>query len=111
MSLLILHGPKLNKSAATDIAKTVQGELLWQDSYAQVIGEVLPEEVNLLRERYPFNINQLPTGFDPKQCKLLVMDMDSTLISIECIDEIADFLGMKPIGPGCRETCWQACVS
>lgn len=27
---------------------------------------------------------------------LLVMDMDSTLISIECIDEIADMLGIKP---------------
>jgi phosphoserine phosphatase len=27
---------------------------------------------------------------------LLVMDMDSTLISIECIDEIADMQGIKP---------------
>jgi phosphoserine phosphatase len=27
---------------------------------------------------------------------LVVMDMDSTLISIECIDEIADMQGMKP---------------
>ena len=28
--------------------------------------------------------------------KLLVMDMDSTLITIECIDEIADLQGLKP---------------
>ncbi|MDQ6973272.1 MAG: phosphoserine phosphatase SerB [Mariprofundaceae bacterium] len=27
---------------------------------------------------------------------LLLMDMDSTLIQCECIDEIADFLGIKP---------------
>jgi len=27
---------------------------------------------------------------------LLVMDMDSTLITIECIDEIADYCGVKP---------------
>jgi phosphoserine phosphatase len=27
---------------------------------------------------------------------LLVMDMDSTLITIECIDEIADMQGLKP---------------
>lgn len=27
---------------------------------------------------------------------LVVMDMDSTLITIECIDEIADLLGLKP---------------
>lgn len=28
--------------------------------------------------------------------KLVVMDMDSTLITIECIDEIADMVGVKP---------------
>lgn len=28
--------------------------------------------------------------------RLVVMDMDSTLIAIECIDEIADMLGIKP---------------
>jgi phosphoserine phosphatase len=28
--------------------------------------------------------------------RLAVMDMDSTLISIECIDEIADMIGVKP---------------
>ncbi len=31
-----------------------------------------------------------------KQYGLCVMDMDSTLISIECIDEIADMVGIKP---------------
>ena len=30
------------------------------------------------------------------QFGLCVMDMDSTLISIECIDEIADMMGIKP---------------
>jgi len=29
--------------------------------------------------------------------KLLAMDMDSTLITIECIDEIADMQGLKPL--------------
>lgn len=31
-----------------------------------------------------------------EQYRLAVMDMDSTLISIECIDEIADLQGLKP---------------
>lgn len=31
-----------------------------------------------------------------KNIKLAVMDMDSTLINIECIDEIADMYGLKP---------------
>lgn len=45
--------------------------------------------------------SQLDYGFVPngKQLAdfgLVVMDMDSTLISIECIDEIADMQGLKP---------------
>ena len=45
--------------------------------------------------------NRLDYGFVPqtrslKDFGLLVMDMDSTLISIECIDEIADMQGLKP---------------
>src|SRR5690606_32013658 len=30
-----------------------------------------------------------------RECKILAMDMDSTLINIECIDEIADMAGRK----------------
>jgi phosphoserine phosphatase len=37
----------------------------------------------------------LAGGFRPDEVKVLAMDMDSTLINIECIDEIADFTGKK----------------
>ncbi|MDO8713198.1 MAG: phosphoserine phosphatase SerB [Polynucleobacter sp.] len=37
----------------------------------------------------------LSPGFKPSEVKVLAMDMDSTLINIECIDEIADFTGKK----------------
>lgn len=45
--------------------------------------------------------NQLDYGFVPHSCSLkdfglVVMDMDSTLITIECIDEIADMHHLKP---------------
>ena len=45
--------------------------------------------------------HRIDYGFVPdevslKQFGLVVMDMDSTLISIECIDEIADMQGLKP---------------
>ena len=44
---------------------------------------------------------QLDYAFVPEErklaeIKLCVMDMDSTLITIECIDEIADMQGLKP---------------
>ena len=32
----------------------------------------------------------------PRVKKLLVADMDSTMIGQECIDELADYAGMKP---------------
>lgn len=41
------------------------------------------------------DIGFLPKHFDPTQIKVLAMDMDSTLINIECIDEIADAVGKK----------------
>lgn len=45
--------------------------------------------------------HQIDFGFVPQGKRLsdfglVVMDMDSTLISIECIDEIADMQGLKP---------------
>jgi phosphoserine phosphatase len=42
-----------------------------------------------------YDLAILPAGFDSKVLKVLAMDMDSTLINIECIDEIADFTGKK----------------
>ncbi len=37
----------------------------------------------------------VPAGMQLTDFKLVVMDMDSTLITIECIDEIADMQGLK----------------
>lgn len=38
----------------------------------------------------------VPAGVSLSTCKVLAMDMDSTLINIECIDEIAGVAGVKP---------------
>jgi phosphoserine phosphatase len=62
----------------------------------RVIAAPAPEVLERLRASAEFDINVLPAGFDPAQARLLVTDMDSTLINIECIDEIADFAGLKP---------------
>src|SRR5690606_2541755 len=42
----------------------------------------------------PLDRAVLPPGHRRK--KLLLCDMDSTVIQIECIDELADFAGIKP---------------
>ncbi len=38
----------------------------------------------------------IPEDLSVRDIGLVVMDMDSTLITIECIDEIADMVGIKP---------------
>jgi len=45
--------------------------------------------------KYDADLAFLSSGFRPDEVKVLAMDMDSTLINIECIDEIADFTGKK----------------
>lgn len=42
----------------------------------------------------PLDVNIVPSAHRRKQ--LLIADMDSTIIQQECIDEIADFAGIKP---------------
>jgi phosphoserine phosphatase len=46
----------------------------------------------LLRDE-PVDINTVPA--ENRRKKLLIADMDSTMIPVECIDELADFAGVK----------------
>jgi phosphoserine phosphatase len=45
-------------------------------------------------ENRGFDINVIP--FENRRKKLLVADMDSTIIGCECLDELADMAGLKP---------------
>ncbi|CAC9958868.1 Phosphoserine phosphatase (EC 3.1.3.3) [uncultured Gammaproteobacteria bacterium] len=53
-------------------------------------------DLDNLRDKFKLDFNIIPQDFSPAQIKLFVSDMDSTLINIECIDEIADFANIKP---------------
>lgn len=46
-------------------------------------------------ERHGIDTAFVPAGLRLSHCKVLAMDMDSTLINIECIDEIAGMAGVK----------------
>ena len=58
-------------------------------------GEPTPLKIALVRalERHPIDICVQPAAGRRK--RLLVADMDSTLITCECLDEIADMAGIK----------------
>src|SRR5918999_3436789 len=43
----------------------------------------------------PIDANIVPDDIACRRKKLLVADMDSTMIGQECIDELADFVGLK----------------
>ena len=50
----------------------------------------------------------LPAGLKLSSCKVLAMDMDSTLINIECIDEIAGVAGVRT---RCRKSPKPPCAA
>lgn len=97
MAKLILQGSNLTQQAAQEINTEVKGKLSHFENYSRIEAAATTDHdrLNELRQNYAFDINLIPESFAGSQVKLLVTDMDSTLISIECIDEIGDFLGIK----------------
>ena len=57
---------------------------------------VLRARLRALGDAAQADINCIAVPRPLERFRLAVMDMDSTLITIECIDEIADMLGIKP---------------
>jgi phosphoserine phosphatase len=98
MAILVLQGKNLTNSIALEISDKLNGILEPYIGYVRITSpqNMLPDQLSNLRQRYDFDINIIPEQFEPKEVRLLVTDMDSTLISIECVDEIADFINAKP---------------
>jgi phosphoserine phosphatase len=98
MTTLILQGQALTPDIARAIAGVLRGEIEHRPTHQRVITAAAPQAGTIagLRRRYPVDINALPPDFAPGAVRLLLSDMDSTLINIECVDEIADFIGVKP---------------
>ncbi|PCH61369.1 MAG: phosphoserine phosphatase SerB [Gammaproteobacteria bacterium] len=97
MTRLVLQGPNLTSEAASEIAAKLQGSVKSDTNYAVIeLSQITDSDMQALRNTNEFDINVVPAGFESKAAKLLVTDMDSTLINIECVDEIADFINVKP---------------
>jgi phosphoserine phosphatase len=60
----------------------------------RVNGPEFVQDIRGLLKSAPIDANIVPTLNRRK--RLLLADMDSTIINCECIDEIADFAGVKP---------------
>lgn len=55
-----------------------------------------PGEARLALEGLLAGVDVIVQGEAGRRKRLLVADMDSTMITIECIDELADYAGIKP---------------
>jgi len=97
MTTLILQGPHLTGEQANELAHVLDGQSspgtdCWRITTDKTVSQALLQD---LREQADFDINCWPANFRPAAIRLLISDMDSTLINIECVDEIADFTGRK----------------
>lgn len=97
MTTLVLQGAGLTASVAQDICQQLNGQLKPNTDFSTIscTQAVSAEQLSELRQHYAFDINAIPEQFEPSKAALLVTDMDSTLISIECVDEIAGFINAK----------------
>jgi len=94
----ILHTATLTDRQKDTVAAVVSGEFESCGGHCRLHHhQGIPQDALMaLRQQFDFDINPLPERFDAEGLGLLLTDMDSTLINIECIDEIADFAGVKP---------------
>ncbi|MFT7414672.1 MAG: phosphoserine phosphatase [Methylophagaceae bacterium] len=97
MTKLVLQGSALTADDANEITERIQGELQHKQRFAIIKSQnITALGLQSLRADYNFDINVLPEDFNPMATQLIITDMDSTLINIECVDEIADFINVKP---------------
>lgn len=87
---LIEHAAAIAEASGVQRLGTSAARILGVNTEASV-----REEVRLWGERVNVDTAYVSAGARLTDCKLLAMDMDSTLINIECIDEIAAFGGVK----------------
>ncbi len=98
MSLLVVQGPEIPPPAAEDLA-ALTGSTSVRTPRPGVI-QIRPVQRHegvadyCRQHRLDFAFLESPRPLS--SFRVLAMDMDSTLITIECIDEIADFAGVKP---------------
>lgn len=110
--VLVLIAPAAGAQALTDLANTIpphHPNVAWQTPRWLAPGEAceigfdvadaasakaLRGQIAILAANSPIDVCVVPAAHRRK--KLLVADMDSTIIEQECIDEMADTLGLKP---------------
>ncbi|MFA7438686.1 phosphoserine phosphatase SerB [Castellaniella sp.] len=100
MAHVILQAPRIQQADVERLAAVASAGGVQELSPTVVrllhVDEGSREEVMALAQAARLDAAWLDTIPLLSSCKMLVMDMDSTLINIECVDELADMAGCKP---------------
>jgi phosphoserine phosphatase len=94
---LVLQGPDLQKShvdAVASLAKPSRIEPMTAKAF-RLRNALKDEAIAAWCEEHRLDYAWMPEGRRFADLKLVAMDMDSTLITIECIDELGDMAGKK----------------
>lgn len=103
MTILVLianpNEPVLDDALVARLHRETGGELNWLDRgiACEIEAPKSTDALALAREaigELPIDVALLPA--EGRRKKLLIADMDSTMINEECIDELADAVGLKP---------------
>lgn len=93
----LVHAKDLSTAASARIESVIPGR--WQkvaDHYELHHEQpVSRTDLDSLRHSLMLDLNPIPQDFQSSAVKLLVTDMDSTLITVECIDELAERIGHR----------------
>jgi len=97
MPTIIIHTNTLNFEQSKTLERKF-GKLTAVKNHFRAELSEAPSRPKLseLSQALEIDINIIPENFDASMAKLVISDMDSTLISIECVDEIADYINVKP---------------
>jgi len=94
---LVVQGPQAGAAHASELARLSGAKSIEQAGAGayRLRGATPNPSLYAYCQEHRLDCAFRPAGLRFAQLKLLALDMDSTLISIECIDEIGDLAGMK----------------
>ena len=96
MATILIHSNTLNSEKIQAITSAFAEPVKLNNHFrVEVAEQPSIEALQDLASTIQADINLLPENFKADEIKLVISDMDSTLISIECVDEIADFINVK----------------
>jgi phosphoserine phosphatase len=92
---LVVQGPSMTRLHAEELSRRLGSPFQAINPSAYRFGKLRKQGVAAWCEERQIDHAWIPEGRRFADLKLLAMDMDSTLICIECIDELGDFAGRK----------------